>query len=248
MGGGIRSGFAVPSITPPLDIPPYFLSASFGIHLIAVVGWLGFVALVAAIAHQVFQANSEVIRKIVHIGTGNVIVLAWVLSIPAWLGIAASIMASIITLLSYRFPVLPFINSVGRRSFGTFFYALSIGLLMGYFWLRGFPYYAVLGVLTMAWGDGLAALIGQRWGAHPYELWGMKKSWEGSLTMFAVTFIVAMVVLGSVQGLSWLLLGVAGAIALTATTLEAFSKLGIDNLTVPLGSAAIAYGLCSLLG
>lgn len=210
-------------------------------------GWLGLVALAAAIAHYRFHAGSEVIRKIVHIGTGNVIVLAWVLHVPAWLGISASVLFSIVTLLSYRFPVLPFIDSVGRRSFGTFFYSLSIGVLIGYFWPKHLEFYAVLGILSMSWGDGLAAIVGQRWGRHPYAIWNMKKSWEGSLTMLLVTFTIAVMILGSVLGRSWDMVLISGAIALGATALEAFSKLGIDNLTVPLGSAAIAYGMATLL-
>ena len=225
------------------DFSHHLSTASLCTQFAAVSGWLGLVALTAAIAHQFFHASSEVIRKVVHIGTGNVIVLAWVLHIPGWLGIAASVIFSIVTLLSYKFPILPFINSVGRKSFGTFFYALSIGLLIGYFWSKGLAFYAVLGVLTMSWGDGLAALVGKRWGLHRYELLGIKKSWEGSLTMFITTFMISVLILGNIQGISWQLGSVAGAIALVATTLEAFSKWGIDNLTVPLGSAAIAYGL-----
>jgi phytol kinase len=221
--------------------------ASLTTQFLVVGGWLGLVATAAAIAHCRFQANSEVIRKIVHIGTGNVIVLAWLLHVPNWLGIGASVLFSIITLLSYRFPILPFIDSVGRKSFGTFFYSLSFGLLISYFWPKNLEFYAALGILSMAWGDGLAAIVGKRWGRHPYTILGMKKSWEGSLTMFLMTFIVAVAILGSVLGLSGWIMVMAGAIALGATTLEAFSKFGIDNLTVPLGSAAIAYGLSSLI-
>jgi phytol kinase len=223
------------------------LAPSVSAQLVLVSGYLGAIALIAAVSQTVFSAGYEVTRKIVHIGTGNVIVLAWLLNVPSWIGIAASILFSLVTLLSYQFPLLPFIDSVGRKSFGTFFYALSIGLLISYFWPRELPFYAVLGVLVMTWGDGLAALIGQRWGKHSYQILGMKKSWEGSGSMFAVTFGVSVLILSTVQGLSWALLGVAGAIALGATLLEAFSKWGIDNLTVPLGSAAIAYGLSSLL-
>lgn len=216
-------------------------------QVLIVGGWLGLVAAAAAIAHYRFQSSAEVIRKIVHIGTGNVILLAWLLHVPAWLGIGASVLFSAVTLLSYRFPILPFIDSVGRKSFGTFFYSLSIGLLIGYFWPRNLEFYAVLGVLSMSWGDGFAAIIGQRWGRHPYKILGMKKSWEGSLTMLLITFTLALMILGSVQGVMWQVGVIAGAIALGATTLEAFSKLGIDNLTVPLGSAAIAYGMTTLM-
>ena len=202
--------------------------------------WLGAVLLLAVIVSRYTAANSEIKRKVVHIGTGNVILLAWWLHIPAWVGITASILASAVTLLSYKFPILPGINSVGRQSLGTFFYAISIGLLINWFWLQQ-PYYAVLGVLVMTWGDGLAALIGQRFGKHLYQIWGMNKSWEGSLTMVLVSFIVSSLIFLEVQGNVWQTWVVSIAVALVATSLEAFSKFGIDNLTVPLGSAALGF-------
>jgi phytol kinase len=202
--------------------------------------WLGAVLLLAVIVSRYTAANPEIKRKVVHIGTGNVILLAWWLHIPAWVGITASILASAVTLLSYKFPILPGINSVGRQSLGTFFYAISIGLLINWFWLQQ-PYYAVLGVLVMTWGDGLAALIGQRFGKHLYQIWGMNKSWEGSLTMVLVSFIVSSLIFLEVQGNVWQTWVVSIAVALVATSLEAFSKFGIDNLTVPLGSAALGF-------
>lgn len=215
---------------------------------VAIVGtWLGAVSLLAAIVNRYLSADSEILRKVIHIGTGNVILLAWWLHIPAWVGISASILASAVTLLSYKLPILPGINSIGRQSLGTFFYAVSIGLLIAWFWPVQQPHYAVLGILVMTWGDGLAAVIGQRFGKHPYTIWGMNKSWEGSLTMALVSYIVSSLIFLGVQGNVWQTWVVPVAVALVATGLEAFSKFGIDNLTVPLGSAAIAFVLSQLL-
>jgi len=202
---------------------------------------LGAIVLLAETLHRRISSNSELARKVVHIGTGNVILVAWWLQLPAWVGISASIVASIIALLSYYIPFLPGINSVGRKSLGTFFYAISIGILIAWFWPIQQFHYAALGILVMTWGDGLAGLIGQRFGKHPYELWGMKKSWEGSLTMAVTSYIVSCLILLSVQGNVWQTWVMPIAIALVATSLEAFSKLGLDNLTVPLGSAALAF-------
>jgi len=201
--------------------------------------WLAIVGGVA-VGFQRWTDDPEVVRKVVHIGTGNIILLAWWLKIPAWVGIAASVLFSIITLLSYVLPILPGINSVGRRSLGTFFYAVSMGVLIALFW-QEFPQYAAIGILIMTWGDGLAALVGQRWGKHPYKLMGMQKSWEGSLTMLLTSYGVSSLVLWFVQGHSWQTWLIPAGLALLATGLEAFSKLGIDNLTVPLGSAIAAF-------
>jgi phytol kinase len=99
----------------------------------------------------------------------------------------------------------------------------------------------------MTWGDGLAALIGQRYGKHVYIVWGTKKSWEGSLAMAVASYIVSSSILLSVQGNTWLTWLVALIVALVATALEAFSWYGIDNLSVPIVSAGLGFLLTQLL-
>ncbi|PSB23704.1 diacylglycerol/polyprenol kinase family protein [Stenomitos frigidus] len=231
-------------MTAPLSfstLPPLWLQ-------IAITGaWIGMLGLLAEWLHRYTSVGSEVVRKVVHIGAGNVILLAWWLQVPVWLGIGASVVFSTIAFLSYRLPILPGINGVGRNSLGTFFYAVSIGLLVAWFWTIQQPHYAAIGVLVMTWGDGLAALVGQRFGKHPYKLWDMQKSWEGSLTMAIVSGVVSLLILLAVRGNIWQTWVVALAVAIVATGLEAFSKFGIDNLTVPLGSATLCFILCELL-
>lgn len=208
--------------------------------------WVGFVVLLAFSLRAWKVVEPEVIRKIVHIGTGNVILFAWWLKIPAVVGLSSSILFSLITLLSYWLPLLPGINSVGRKSFGTFFYAVSIGILIACFWQQA-PQFAVLGVLIMTWGDGFAALIGRRWGRHPYHLGGIQKSWEGSLTMLAVSWLVSSLLLLCTYGNLWQIWLIAAVVAVAAALLEAYSNLGIDNLTVPLGSAGLAFWLIQMM-
>jgi phytol kinase len=212
-----------------------------------VVAWLACIGLLAALTKRLSPPNSENTRKVVHIGTGQVILLAWWMQVPAGLGIGASVFFGIVALLSYYFPLLPSINSVGRKSLGTFFYAVSMGVLVAWFWAIDQPQFAALGILIMAWGDGWAALIGQRFGRHPYVLWGIKKSWEGSATMALVSLAIGLLVLLPSLGNQWQTWAIALTVALLATGLEAFSKLGVDNLTVPIGSAACAYWLTTLL-
>ncbi|BAZ50738.1 phosphatidate cytidylyltransferase [Nostoc sp. NIES-4103] len=229
------------SVADLIPIPSLWLQ----IAIVAV--WVLLILLIAWVIKRFATDDPEVVRKIVHIGTGNVIMLAWWLDVPASVGITASIVASAITLLSYRFPILPGINSVGRQSLGTFFYAVSIGILIAWFWHLQQPQYAAIGIMVMSWGDGLAALIGQNFGKHKYKVFGSQKSWEGSLTMTLVSYLVSSLILLSVEGNVWQTWVVSLAIALMATGLEAVSFWGIDNLTVPLGSAAIAFTLIQLL-
>lgn len=209
--------------------------------------WLALVGLTAIGVDRLVPEGSELVRKVVHIGTGNIVLLAWWMKIPAWIGVSAGVFFAIVTLASYRFQLLPRIDNVGRKSFGTFFYAVSIAVLVGWFWGVNRPEFGVLGILVMTWGDGLAGLVGKRFGRHRYQLWGMEKSWEGSLTMAIVATLVSGIILINVVGSTVQLITIAFTVGILSAVLEAFSNLGIDNLTVPILSAAIAYSLVSIL-
>ena len=112
-----------------LEVSPTLLSS---VSLVAL--YLGAILLIAETLNRLTDTHGELTRKIVHISSGHVLLFAWWLEIPAWVGMAAAAIASIIALTSYFLPILPSINSVGRRSLGTFFYALSIGILVAIFW------------------------------------------------------------------------------------------------------------------
>ncbi|BAU41437.1 diacylglycerol/polyprenol kinase family protein [Leptolyngbya sp. O-77] len=230
-----------------LSALPWYASAPpLWLQLAAAALWVAGITLLAEGLNRFQLVEPETVRKIVHIGTGNVILIAWWLKIPPWVGLSFSVLFSLVALVSYRFPILPGINSVGRKSLGTFFYAVSIGVLIALFW-QARPHYAALGILIMAWGDGLAALVGQSFGQHRYKIGDIEKSWEGTLTMALVSFVIGGLVLGISQGTS-ALWGVAALVAIAATVLETFSKWGIDNLTVPIGSALLAYALVEQAG
>lgn len=201
----------------------------------------------AELLSRSFQTDSELTRKIVHIGTGNIILLAWWLNIPRIILIWASVIASLMAIISYNLPILPSVNSVKRKSLGNLFYAISIGILTFLFWQKGLKLYAVIGILVMSYGDGMAALIGQKWGKHSYQIIGNKKSWEGTLTMTFVSFIIALIIFTLTNGWQGQNLIVAVIMAICATILETFSQIGIDNLTVPVLSGIICYYLQKIL-
>ena len=213
--------------------------------LIIIFIYLTILVIVAETLNRFITDDPELTRKVVHIGSGNVILLAWWLQISTEVIVAAAVIASIVALVSYVAPILPSINSVGRKSLGTLFYAVSIGVLAQAFW-QDYPQYTAVGILVMAWGDGMAAIIGQSYGKHTYRVFDLNKSWEGSTAMAIATFVVTSTILLYSQGnlgQTWL---TAIIVAVIATTLEAFSKLGVDNLTVPLASGLICYGCYQL--
>jgi phytol kinase len=213
----------------------------FWVVLLLAILWLG----AEVLRRQ--EIAPETVRKVVHIGTGHVILLAWGLKIPLVFCLIASVVASILTLVSYRIPILESINGVGRKSLGTFYYAVSIGIVTALFWPSEQYHFGALGILVMAYGDGLAALVGQRYGKRIYTVLGMAKTVEGSLTMALVSTLVSGLVLSVGIGWSFGIWGIALLIGIGAMFLEMFSRGGIDNLTVPVGSAILAWVLCTII-
>jgi phytol kinase len=222
-------------------MPTYFTDSNLWLRIASVPVYVGAIVLTAELLHRYTTTPPEHVRKVVHIGTGNVILLAWLLQLPAWVGIGSAVLAGIVTLVSYRLPILPGVNSVGRKSLGTFFYAVSIGVVSAIFWPMQLQYYGVIGILIMAWGDGLAAIIGQKYGKHPYTIVGNTKSWEGTLTMLGVSYAIVSLVLLNVQGNIWQTWVVGIPVAIAATAVESIAQWGLDNLTVPLTGAGLAY-------
>ncbi len=211
------------------------------IQITAVAVWLGLVFLASEILHR-FKQDPELVRKVVHIGTGHVLLIAWWLQIPTWLCVSAGVTFTAIALASHHTNILPMLNDVGRKTYGVFYYALSITVLVGLLWDHH-PQYAVIGVMVMSWGDGMAALIGKRFGKHTFIYMGNKRSLEGSLAMFVTSLIVMLGIFASGHSLSARDIGVAIPVAAIAAMLEAFSPGGTDNLSVPLASASLSYFL-----
>lgn len=211
------------------------------IQISAVAVWLGLVFMASGILHR-YKQDSELVRKVVHIGTGHVLLIAWWLQIPTWLCVSAGVAFSAIALASHTTNILPMLNDVGRKTYGVFYYALSITILVALLW-ESHPEYAVIGVMVMSWGDGMAALIGKRFGKHTFIYMGNTRSLEGSFAMFVTSFMVIVGVFGLSHGIHAIDVGVAMPIAAIAALLEAFSPGGTDNLSVPLSSAALSYFL-----
>jgi phytol kinase len=222
-----------------------FPTTSLITQISAVTVWLGLVFLVSEILHRLNQ-DPELVRKVVHIGTGNVLLIAWWLHIPTWICIGAGVIFSAIALASHNINILSMLNDVGRKTYGVFYYALSITILVTVLW-EHHPQYAAIGVMVMSWGDGMAALIGKRFGKHTFIHLGNKRSLEGSFAMFVTSLIVIISILGIANGFRLKDIGIAIPIAAIAALLEAFSPGGTDNLSVPLSSAGLSYILQSLL-
>jgi phytol kinase len=130
--------------------------------------------------------------------------------------------------------------TTGGHHFGLVLYAISYTILAFFFSAK--PYVIIAGILPMSFGDAAASLVGQKMGRHPFNIFS-KKSVEGTIAMFTVTFVSVMFSLLLFSYLcpfstSTMLLASLG-VATAATGLEALTPKGLDNLTVPLISTLV---------
>ena len=190
----------------------------------------------SVICRQFFPSQKELSRKIVHIGTGPVIPLAWVLKIPSNLAVPCAGIVTIALIINYRFRLLSALEDVNRQSYGTIAYALSITFLLIFLWPENAAAVCA-GVLAMSFGDGLAGLIGRQLQTPQWVIFGQRKSIAGTLTM-ALTVGIILILLSVFSGIAIHPLLIL-TITLLAVSLEQISPWGIDNLTVPIG---VAYG------
>ncbi|NMB95501.1 MAG: phosphatidate cytidylyltransferase, partial [Clostridiaceae bacterium] len=112
-------------------------------------------------------------------------------------------------------------------------------------------YLVIASVLAWGLGDAAAALVGKRFGRHFIvgKLIEGRKSLEGTLAMFAVSFVSVIVVLIAYGAVKWY--GYAPIAIITAAVcavVELYTKNGMDTLTCPLAAAATMIPLVRLLG
>ena len=187
-----------------------------------------------SIVFKKFHENSkEFVRKIIHIGIGPLIPIAQFLKIDQNSALIFTGIVSLTVLMNYTYKIFPTIEDVERKSYGTFFYCISLFILISLFWNKD-PYALITGFFIMTFGDGLAGLLGKSLKSKNWILFQQKKSLFGTITMFLTSLIVVCSI-GYAQKNSFNLNYFT--IAFFATLLEQFSILGIDNLIVPISSA-----------
>ena len=195
--------------------------------------YLFFIFLISIVFKKFNEDSREIVRKIIHIGIGPLIPIALFLKIDQNSALIFTGIISLMVLINYLYKILPIIEDVERKSYGTLFYCLSLFILISLFWNKD-PFSLITGFFIMTFGDGLAALIGKSFNSRSWIFFKQKKSLFGTLTMFLTSLLVVFL-LGYTQQSSFNISYFA--IALLATVLEQFSVLGIDNFIVPITSA-----------
>lgn len=142
---------------------------------------------------------------------------------------------------------------------GPFLYAISITILVSIFTLIPSltPFFVLpaMALTAMYLGDGVAPMIGAKYGKHKYTIGKSTRSIEGSVAIFLASFLGAWIcwvfldffATGGVPIFGVWHIAILGLFcAISATVIEGVSPAGLDNITVPLLTAVIIF-LCALL-
>lgn len=192
---------------------------------------------------KVYSLPKEESRKFVHIGVGNWWLIA-MLFFTSWRwAIIPPVVFIVLNLVSWYTGIFGSMERKTRdlNNLGTVYYPIALLALVVLTWHDSpvfghtAPYIGGLGILAMGYGDGLAALIGTKYGKRKFRVLGSTKSLEGSLAMFFAAFIaLAALLLASTDLFFPVSLASALALAALGAAIEALTPRGLDNLTVPL--------------
>lgn len=178
--------------------------------------------------------HGEFSRKFIHVTVGSFVafwpfILSW--RQIEWLSVAFLVAVG----LSKYFHVFRAIHSVQRPTWGEVYFAAAVGLVA---LLTHNKWIYAAALLQMSLADGLAAILGIRYGRRQsYLVLGHAKSVVGTLTFFVVSVVILLGFSqwsGMVLGLGWMV-GVGALVS----ALENLAIAGLDNLLVPLAVAVL---------
>ena len=185
----------------------------------------------------------KITRKLVHILVGFEWVILYYFMGAGWHFLSVCVAFFLLLAFSHRKNLMPMISSEGDNAPGTVYYGLAMSIMA---LITAFVPEMILpfgiGVFCTSVGDGFAGLLGQcvntKWNIKVYK----NKSIVGTAANFLCCFVVAFL-FREIFNLPLSVLHCL-AIAVFATQLELFTGRGLDNISITLGSAFLAYLFC----
>ena len=215
---------------------------------------LVFLRVIDFMAHRGWL-EAKLSRKIIHIGTGPIFVLCWMLfpEVPSARYLAALVPLAITGqfvlvgtgLMKDEAAVAALSRTGDRREIlkGPLYYGIIFVVITVFYW-HDSPI-GITALMALCGGDGLADVLGRRFGNKKLP-WASTKSWVGSFGMFAGSWLLSALVLGILSSAGLLtsslgeMLMPATVICLAATAVESLPIREIDNITVT--AAALILG------
>ncbi len=208
--------------------------------------WIGIVAsyltifLVILIAKLFEKKGEEASRKFIHIMLGNWWLIAMYFFDNVWFAAFVPATFVIINYISYKKEIIKVMERKDDKKdgLGTVYYAITLLILsIVTFGIINNSVLGLVSIFIMAYGDGLAAVIGKLIKSPKYKIYDTEKSIAGSIAMFIVSCFILAIYFSYISSPLWLLKSII--IGLVLTVLEAVSIRGTDNITVPLACFAM---------
>jgi uncharacterized protein (TIGR00297 family) len=207
------------------------------------------VLVISEVIRKMGRFSTEFTRKFVHIGVSHWWIVAMILIEDIRYAIIPPIIFVLLNYYSYKKDLIKSMER-GKDSsdLGTVYFPISLIILILLTWNGGLlggdlKHLGALGALTMGYGDGFAAIIGENYGRRKYKIFGNEKSLEGSIAMFFFSYLVTTIILGGFLGLDANTLRIGFTVAVLAALTEALTPYGFDNLTVPVLSTLVTHYL-----
>ena len=179
------------------------------------------------------QLHGEFSRKFIHITVGSLVAF-WPFFL-SWRQIQLlSIAFLIVVVVSKYLHLFQAIHSVQRPTYGELYFALAVGIVP---FITHDKWIYMAALLQMSLADGLAAIMGSRYGKQSYLVFGHTKSVVGTVTFFVVSLsiLIGYIYLSGDDLSALLILSVAAG----AAVLENLAVRGLDNLLLPIMVAVI---------
>ncbi|MBQ9071124.1 MAG: DUF92 domain-containing protein [Clostridia bacterium] len=180
-------------------------------------------------------------RKLVHILVGFEWVILYHLMGVGLHFVAVCVIFTALLAIAYKKNLMMMISSDSDNAPGTVYYGVSMTVMaIISMLLDGFVFAFGIAVFCTSIGDGLAGVIGasvKKRNPKIYE----NKTLFGTLAAFVFS-LVSTLVFSEIYDISLGFFNIL-AIALFATGLELITKFGLDNISLPLGTAALSYAL-----
>jgi len=196
----------------------------------------GYVVLLLVISEKVINKHPNFSRKFLHIMVGNVLFILPLFQSRWVMALLTAAPFILLTFLISPYSPLKIKDKISGsgHGLGLVYYAISWTVLALIFFDQ--PWIIAVGIAAMSYGDGMASLIGMKYGKIRYNISGDNKTLEGSLTMVVVLIITLTVVLAyyavPINPL------VIVSVALVATIFEGITPKGLDNLTACFSAVA----------
>lgn len=178
--------------------------------------------------------SSTFTRKVIHIGVG---MMSWIipyLFTSPWPFVFASAFFAIFNLLDYKFGFFSAMASSDKSNLGTVYFPIAAAVVALVFWEQ--PPLMVAALMPLTWGDGLASVIGKKYGRRQYKVHTSTRTLEGSAGFFVACFFFTWLALWAVDGSPRLTpeaaLLPALVVTIATTLVEAISLWGLDNLAI----------------